>query len=186
MSLLTRVIIEDLERKADRLVKIGYRAIPEESLRAQNELRRVVESLDFFSAPLDSLIHYSTAYNVLSIYLFNPEEIAGNCLDLFIIPRGLEREFKKSDDDKVNKRKLLGFILDESYLSIHEQEQTSEITPEDAHYLKLVQSMARVDINVAKSYSEVYNSVSKKRLAGKKQKKIVKIGSRNEFGIVLE
>ena len=186
MSLLTKAIIGGLEEEANMLLQVGYRAKPEASMLAQNKLRKVVESLDFFSAPQDCFIHYLSAYNVLSIYLFAPEEIAENCLDLFIMPRVIDRELKKFEDEKVRKRRLLGYILDESHMLLSEQKPTLEITPQDAHYLKLIQSMARVDIHVARGYSEVYNKISKIKLSGKKVKRIVEIPGHNDFGIALE
>jgi len=189
MTELGDAIISDLEDAAALLVRGCYRVPPELRVKAHKSLREVFESLEFFSAPRETLETCALAYNVLSAFLYGPKELARDCLDLFILPPGMTKELDKSDDHAA-RRKLLSYILNESYLGLSEEELTTEVTARDAHYLKLVQSLSQIDHEVAKGYAENYNNLLRGKLKSKREikklKKIVSVPIWEHFGMVLE
>jgi len=186
MSELDRAITSEIEKDADMLIKMCYSAEPGLRRAAHRKLRSRIESLDFFSAPKERVADYLSAYNVLSVFLFNPEELAEKCLNLFLLPEELSRDLKTVDDEMVKKRRLFGYILNESYLSLAEEKPTISITINDAHYLKLVQSISQIDLAVARGYVDNYNHLSRTKIKAKKIKKIVPIKAKPNFGLVIE
>jgi hypothetical protein len=186
MSRLNEAIISELEEKAKLMVYLGHKGKPRERFPAHEDLRETIDSLKFFQAPKEVLSKYSSLYNILSVYLFNPDDIAERCLDLLLLPKEISRELGALVDEKAQKRKILGYILDESYLKVSEQKPTLDITPHDAFYLKLVQSLSRVDLGVARGYAELYNKLIIIKSRDKKIKKIVPISGVDNFGMVFE